>query len=313
MIAKTMYAADHPPSFLAGWASRLASFCLILLIAAAFLHRLFALPTPIALNIATASFVGAGIALVMAGVAGLDIWITGRQGAPRIVLASLVSVALLSIPISVYALSKQWPEINDIATDTRNPPQYSQAQNMRGTTSNPNAYPGGDFASQQQKYYPDLKTLVVPRPADETFEIVLQALAKLRYKTNSERAPDLESGSPGFVEFTEYTMMLGFPDDIVIRVAGNDETSNVDLRSSSRYGQNDFGHNAERLRILLKEIVARLEASVPNPARVKPATANKDSKPATKRPSRRDRGSAANRKRRDPSRSNIRRAPEPIE
>ncbi|PPC99025.1 MAG: hypothetical protein CTY31_11460 [Hyphomicrobium sp.] len=313
MIAKTIYAADHPPSFLAGWASRLALFCLILLIAAAFLHRLFALPTPIALNIATASFVGAGIALAMAAVAGLDIWITGRQGAPRIVLASLISLGLLSVPLSIYALSSHWPEINDITTDTRDPPQYIQAQNLRGTTSNPIAYPGSEFATQQQKYYPDLKTLNVPRPADETFEIVLQALAKLRYKTSSERAPDIENNSPGFVEFTEHTMMLGFPDDIVIRVTGSDETSNVDLRSSSRYGRNDFGRNAERLRILLKEIVTRLEASVPNPTRTKTSTAKNDGKPIAKRPSRRDRGSSANRRRRDPSRPNIRRVPEPIE
>lgn len=313
MIAKTIYAADHPPSFLAGWASRLALFCLMLLIAAAFLHRLFALPTPIALNIAAASFVGAGISICMAAIAGLDIWITGRQGAPRIVLASLVSLGILTIPLSVYALSSHWPEINDITTDTRDPPQYSQVQNLREVASNPSTYPGGDFASLQQKYYPDLKTLKVPRPADETYEIVLQALAKLRYKTSYERAPDIDTGSSGFVEFTEHTMMLGFPDDIVIRVAGNEETSNVDLRSSSRYGRNDFGHNAERLRLLLKEIVARLEASVPNPSRAKPAAGNKDGTPVAKRPSRRDRGSAANRKRRDPSRSNIRRAPEPIE
>ena len=37
----------------------------------------------------------------------------------------------------------------------------------------------------------------------------------------------------------------------------------IDVRSASRFGSNDFGGNAERIRGLMKEIVTRLEATVP--------------------------------------------------
>ena len=62
--------------------------------------------------------------------------------------------------------------------------------------------------------------------------------------------------------------MLGvstvFSDDIAIRVTGTDERSRIDIRSASRFGISDFGHNAGRVRLLLKEIVARLEETVPS-------------------------------------------------
>ncbi len=254
-MARLEYAADQPPSFLARWTSRLALFCAVLLITTAFLHRLFALPTPVALNITAAAFAGAALVLVMAAIAGLDIWITGRQGAPRVIAGSVVAGALLSIALGIFLMSRDWPMLNDVSTDLTQPPEFQDAAKNRQPGGNPLAYPKDRFTELQKASYPDLKTLIVPRPASEAYELVLQALAKLRTKTVLEVPPDDDSGEPGTIELAERTMILGFADDVVIRVSGDDQTSAVDIRSASRYGRSDFGRNAERVRQIMKEIV----------------------------------------------------------
>jgi len=308
---RVYYAADAPPTLLAVWASRVALFSVVTLVITAVLHRLLSLPTPVAMTIATGVFIAAASALAMAVIAGLDIWVTGRQGAARVVLASVVSLVLLAIPASVAVLSLNWPAITDVTTDLSEPPEFTEAKSVRAATGglgiNPVAYPGARFANQQIAHYPDLKSLVVPRPPEQAYELVLQALAKQRHQTTFEAPPDSEAGGAGFVEYSDRTLVLGLTDDVVIRVLPEGEGSRIDVRSSSRYGSNDFGGNAERVRLLLKEIVGRLEASIPEPRKARPDVT--DDKAKAKRKRERGPASAADRRRPDPSRSSARREP----
>ncbi len=308
---RVYYAADAPPTLLAVWASRIALFSAVTLLITAVLHRLLSLPTPVAMTIAWGVFIAAAAALTMAAIAGLDIWVTGRQGAARVVLASVVSLVLLAIPASVAALSLNWPAITDVTTDLTEPPEYTEAKSVRAATGgigvNAVAYAGARFANQQIAHYPDLKSLVVPRPPEQAYELVLQALAKQRQHTTFESPPDPETGSAGFVEYSERTLVLGLTDDVVIRVLPEGDGARIDVRSSSRYGSNDFGGNAERVRLLLKEIVGRLEASIPEPRSTRPDAT--DDKSKAKRKRERGPASAADRRRPDPSRSSARREP----
>lgn len=303
------YAADHPPSFLARWASRLALFCVLLLVVATFLHRVLSLPTPIALNLAGAAFTGALVAAGMAAIAGLDIWVTGRQGAARVFTALLVSAALLSLPITAMIVARDYPMITDVTTDIADPPQFKTAAAVRAEGSNPLVYDADANAAAQHEGYPDLKTLFVPRSADDTFEAVLQALTKLKLKLANEEAPAATEDGVGRIELTDTTLFLGFRDDVVIRVKGGEGDTSVDVRSASRYGSNDFGRNAARVRVILKEIVGRLEATMP--VRKPEPTAEEAGAKKAKRPSASSRPSAAPRPRPSPSRPATRRAPEP--
>jgi Protein of unknown function (DUF1499) len=308
-MTRTLYVPDQAPSFLARWASRLALFFAAVLPIALFLHRLFGLSTPVALNIAATCFAGAGLVLVMAAGAGLDIWMTGRQGAARVVVATLVASMLLAIPAGLFVVSRNWPAINDISTDMKNPPDMSDAKRARGPGSNSVDYPGERFASLQQASYPDIKTLTVPRSSEETFELVLQAINKLKMRSNYEAPPDEEPGAPGVVEIADRTMIFGFTDDVAIRITGDENSAKVDIRSSSRYGRSDFGRNAERVRSILKEISNRLEGSVPNP---EAALRSKHKKEAAKpvKPARDgSRVSAPRHSKEEPSRSGARREP----
>lgn len=308
-MTRTIYAPDQPPSFLARWSSRLALFFASVLPITLFLHRLFGLSTPVAMNIATACIAGAALVLLMAIVAGLDIWVTGRQGAARIVVAVTLALTLLSIPVALYVVGRNWPVINDLSTDLVAPPAFVAAERTRAPDSNPLAYPAR-FASLQQSSYPDIKTLSVPRPPEEAFELVLQALGKLKMRAALEAPPNTDDGTPGLIELEDRTMILGFTDDVIIRVADNDGASKVDVRSSSRYGSSDYGRNADRIRMLLKEISGRVDASVPNAdAALRARLRKQGADGAAKQPQAGSPGLKPKRLRQDPSRSGVRRAP----
>ena len=291
-MTRTIYAPDQPPSFLARWSSRLALFFASVLPITLFLHRLFGLSTPVAMNIA-----------------GLDIWVTGRQGAARIVVAATLASGLISIPLAMYIVGRNWPAINDLTTDPVTPPAYVAAEKSRAPDSNPLAYPSR-FAELQNANYPDIKSLIVQRPPEETFELVLQALGKLKMPTLLQAPPNADDGTPGLVELEDRTMILGFTDDVIIRVADNDGASKVDVRSSSRYGSSDFGRNADRIRMLLKEISGRVDASVPNADAALRARLKKQEKDAgVKQPQAGSQATKPKRLRRDPSQSGVRREP----
>ena len=56
------------------------------------------------------------------------------------------------------------------------------------------------------------------------------------------------------IEATARTPIMGFRDDVVIRVSPTSDGARVDMRSASRYGLYDFGANAARIRSLLEDI-----------------------------------------------------------
>ena len=86
----------------------------------------------------------------------------------------------------------------------------------------PSAYPGQAFAELQAKAYPDLRTLVLDRSVEEAFELVEEAVRRLRWRGGGGGAADARrrTPTPGLIEATEQTLLLGFTDDIVIRIEG---------------------------------------------------------------------------------------------
>jgi len=251
------------PSFFARWTSRIAVFSVVLLATATFLHRLFSLPTPIALNLASVAFTGGLLALAMAVAATAGIWRTGRPGTARVVFAMLVSLGLLLWPLAYLPSLESLPNINDVTTDTVTPPQFVEVAKQRPRGANPVAYPGAVFANKQAAAYPDIKSIEIDRSTDEVFELALDAVRRLKWDIVNQEIPDLESRRPGLIEVADRTPIVGFYDDVVIRVAGDGKHAKVDVRSASRYGSHDLGRNAERIRQLLKDIVVRLESVVP--------------------------------------------------
>jgi uncharacterized protein (DUF1499 family) len=255
-------AANEKESTASRWCSRVALFSLGVLIAAAFLHRLFGMPTAVAFNLFLVAMLGC-VASILLGILGWAvIWRSGVGGSARIVLGVFLSAVMLLAPVLGMLYAHNYPLINDLSTDTNSPPAFVSLAKARGPGDNPPAYPGVHAAMQQAAAYPDLKPMIIDRSSEETFELVADALRKLRIQVVRDEAPGA-AGEAGVIEAVDRTLIAGFYDDVVIRVAGDDATSRVDIRSASRFGSADLGRNAERIRAITYEITMRVQATMP--------------------------------------------------
>src|SRR5690606_33230014 len=137
------------------WATRAALFAFGLLVSAALLFRLFGLPSPIAYNLAAVSMGIAVASIASAAVAAVIIWRTGRPGTARVLFASGLSLALLSLPLVLLVWSRDFPPLNDVTTDVERPPQLIAAAELRGPGDNPVVY-SRRLAEEQRRAYPDI-------------------------------------------------------------------------------------------------------------------------------------------------------------
>jgi len=255
--------APEPTPKSATWSLRIAAFCASVLIAGLFFHRLFGLPTPVALNLVKLSILGGFVALVLVLVAFVRIWRTGCPGGTKILISGLIATGLVTWPLLHLPTVNGLPEINDVSTDLENPPPFRTLAQRRAPDANDPDYPGDEFAVLQKDAYPDLQPVLINRSSEEVFEIAREALRRQGLEVVRADAPGKTVNQPGFIEAVDRTLILGFYDDVVIRVVGDTRSSWLDIRSASRYGRHDLGRNAERIRRLLREINARLEATVP--------------------------------------------------
>jgi hypothetical protein len=245
---------------------RLSVFALLLLLVTLVLHRVAWLTTPVAMNLIGATFLIAGLALALGLVAATSIWVRGRTGAWSATVGLLLSGALWLWPAAVMPTFLALPRISDVTTSTAQPPPFKVLASQRGNGANSASYPGARVAALQMQSYPDLQTLVIPRSAEEVYEIILDLVRGRRglgWKVVAEEAPQARPPRAGTIEATERTLILGFTDDIAIRVAGSDSEARVDLRSASRFGNHDFGANAARIRRFVRELSSRLDAAGP--------------------------------------------------
>ena len=185
----------------------------------------------------------AGIAAALLAVVAL-VWPSVRaRGVALPVIALVLGVASLYPPVAFLRQARAVPPINDITTDTENPPRYM-------TTTR--AYPGAEFARQQRAAYPDIVPQQLPMPLRDAFARALKAAEAMGWEVVGRDA------ATGMIEAVDTTRWFGFKDDIAIRVSaadtGSPNLSRVDVRSKSRVGRSDLGTNAQRIRAYLQHL-----------------------------------------------------------
>ena len=119
------------------WATRAALFSFGLVAAAAFLHRVFDLPTPVAFNLFLVALGVAGLSIACAVAASVIIWQTGRPGLARVLFAVCMSLLLLALPLVYLMWVRSYPVISDVTTDFDDPPAFTAAAKLRGPGANP--------------------------------------------------------------------------------------------------------------------------------------------------------------------------------
>lgn len=244
------------------WSRRLALFAVQVVLLAVLLHRFAGLATPVMINMLYAAAAIAAGALVLGPWALWRIWRKGGRGVRAAALGTLLALGLASWPLALAPKFFKLPKINDVSTDTQSPPRFQAMSKWRETGANPLAYPGEAFAALQREHYPDLKSLVVSRPAAEAFELVREIVRRRGWMIVAVRPPGQGADASAELEAIDQTTVMGFHDDIVIRLKAERDKTRIDMRSASRYGVSDLGRNADRIRSAMKEFYSRIDLGI---------------------------------------------------
>jgi uncharacterized protein (DUF1499 family) len=162
-----------------------------------------------------------------------------RRGIAAPIVALLVALAVLYAPLQFQRQARAVPPINDITTDTDNPPRYMTTERR---------YPGPQFARQQRAAYPDIAPVLLALPPREAFARALAVAQAMGWEVVG-RDP-----ASGTIEAVDSTRWFGFKDDIAVRVSAAPHGSRIDVRSKSRVGRSDLGTNARRIRAYLQQL-----------------------------------------------------------
>ena len=138
-----------------------------------------------------------------------------------------------------------FPPINDVTTDTRNPPPFVYSLPLRAGTRNSGLYGGERTASLQRRLYPRIAPTEIPLPPAGAYEAARSAALRLGWKIVRE------DRDGGIFEATDTTPVFRFVDDITIRITPSVTGSRIDARSAARLGSYDLGKNAKRLEAFL--------------------------------------------------------------
>jgi len=266
-MARRIRLIDEPESRLAAWSRRLALFALAVAALSIIIVRSGLLEIVPALATFAAALVFAALAVLLSLPAYVVIWRQGRTGLGSAISGMLLGLLLLVYPAYLGYKATKLPPISDITTDPGNPPRFDTLARQRPPERV--AYPGAATAQMQQKAYPDVVPLQVNAPVKTTYDIALALVTKRKWHVADARPP-----GPGrrdaIIEATARTPIMGFRDDVVIRVSATADGARVDMRSASRYGLYDFGANATRVRSLLEDLDDAVGAApAPRPEPVK--------------------------------------------
>lgn len=257
---------EEPVSRLAAWSLRLALFSLVATFMALIVVRSGALDLVPALSTLAGALVLAAVAILLAFGAGIVIWRDGLGGLRQAVLAVLIGLALIGYPAYLGARAYQLPAIYDVTTDPIDPPQFDAIARLRPRDANPIAYQGLYAAELQHAAYPDIDPEETTASPQEAFDVAMKIVVRRKWRVVDARPPrGPVAGRPadGVIEAVARSLILGFPEDVVLRIRATTDGTRIDVRSASRYGRGDLGSNAARVRNLITDIDAVLSAPQP--------------------------------------------------
>ena len=163
---------------------------------------------------------------------------TGQLGFVLGLLGIAASLPIVAVAAQWEYAARTYPPINDISTDTEDPPVFWDMPN-------PTEYPGAQNAALQRAAYPDLAPSILTVAPGRAYALALALTKDKGWEIVADEPHD------GRIEAVDRSFLFGFTDEIIIRISSADGGARVDLRSRSRIGRIDRGVNAKRIRAFL--------------------------------------------------------------
>lgn len=189
-----------------------------------------------------------GYVITGLGLLGLIFQLITRnaKGIFKTFLAMFLGVCLLA-PLIKSKLNpqKRQPPINDITTDTSNPPAFIVLDDTRAGAKNSLVYGGAKIAAIQKKLFPEIAPVETTKSPADAFAEAVRVAKEMGWEIIAKDTKALR------FEATASTSVYSFKDDVVVVVAAVGEGSRIDIRSISRVGRGDRGVNAARVKAFI--------------------------------------------------------------
>ncbi|MEJ1157887.1 DUF1499 domain-containing protein [Prosthecomicrobium sp. N25] len=245
----------------AEWGRRFGALALPVLIIAVAGHRFFGLRADHAVGITSVATILGWIAVVLSAAGAKIIWDKGFLGASQAARGLIYGfIALVPAGYAAWGIYS-YPRINDVSTDTADPPLYKAAAFARIGAMNPTRPPAPAELERQRILFPDIETRHFDIGSEQLYAAARRVVEKAGWRV-TEDLPAREEGDRARIEAVARTLVFGFEDDVVIRIyAEGNGGSKIDIRSSSRWGEHDFGANVRRIRGFLSDLDALVAES----------------------------------------------------
>ena len=248
------------PSRAARWALPPSVFAPVLAGTSILAHRLGTLSDLnfVYVLFAALVFALAGALLALFGLRAL--WRDAAVGGRRSGLALALSAPILLPAAAAVWLFQVTAPLSDISTDTQDPPHFS-SPSIPGPGMNANEPPRLNAALQKQ-FYENVTGRRYQLSSDGIAAQVTAVVLEKGWEPLSEKPVERAQGE-WLIEAKVTSTVLGFVDDIVVRVTDEGESTYVDMRSASRFGAYDLGTNARRIVEFMNALDTRIQTTPP--------------------------------------------------
>ena len=230
------------------WAQRMGNFALPLSVLPIWFHRTGLMTSQVFQYLILFAMILAFLAVLFGVAAFFRIWQTGDHGWGRASLAILIGLVCLSPIIYAAILAARYPLTNDVTTDWEN--KLTLTQKDEPPVSSLLALP-----EEIQLAFPQARTHIYSLTAPQMFGLIQELLAKRQWQVISQVSPEDTGGRTGRVNALAMTL-LGWRDEVVLRVMSSRQGTKVDMRSASLNGTHDLGSNGLRIEKFLTDLDA---------------------------------------------------------
>lgn len=223
------------------WARRIGALALPLAVLPVLLHREHIITSDNFVAVETVALALAGLAVAAALIAFVRLWFTGDQGWGRATLAFVFGLLCLGPAAFFGWMAQTSPATPDISTDFTNPPPLVSFVEARFTAPVERARVEAAFPNARSRNYP-----ITPQ---QMYEAVSSLVDDEGWDVRAQRAPQtaLDTGQFNAV----VTTLLGFRQEVAIRISGDADGTTIAMRSASLSGFPDFGENGQRIEAFL--------------------------------------------------------------
>lgn len=246
------------PSKAAEWSLAPAMFSPVLAGVATVFHRLGWMESQNYIIVLFVAFLFAAVAASLALIGLRSLWTRAALGGLRSAVSLFLTLpVLVPAAVVVWLISSTAP-LSDISTDLEDPPHFAHAP-VAGSVSNMNEPP---------RLKPDIQKQFYPAATGRRYQLSTDSIHAhaLRLIEDSGwviRGPaDYIAGKGEWqIEAEVKTLLAGFRDEIIVRLTDEGESTFVDMRSASTFGENDLGTNARRIVEFMKKLDVQVQTT----------------------------------------------------